>query len=258
MRALRVVGLGADDRTIIVETVSPQPGGRGEQFTLAVDDNLQAALRGELPRLHQIESDQIESGQTEIESENPMRPREIQFRIRSGESVEQVASAAGVPTERIERFAYPVLLERSRMAQLAQQSHPVRTDGPDVRTLSVVVAEVFRQRGHDPETMSWDSWRDENGKWIVQLRWRTGRSENRAHWTFHPGAHGGTVTALDDQATELIDPRPATPLRTVPSVPEGHPQPIPDPPVPSKHPRKSRAPMPSWEDVLLGVRSPRA
>jgi hypothetical protein len=260
MRALRVVGLGADDRTIIVETVSPQPSGRGEQFTLAVDDNLRAALRGELPRLRQTESGQTESGQTEsgqteIESENPMRPREIQSRIRSGESVEQLASAAGVPTERIERFAYPVLLERSRMVQLAQQSHPVRTDGPDVRTLNVVVAEVFRQRGHDLGTMSWDSWRGENGKWIVQLRWRAGRSENRAHWTFHPGAHGGTVTALDDQATDLIDPQPATPLRTVPSGPEDHPQPVPDPP---DRPRKSRAAMPSWEDVLLGVRSPRA
>lgn len=208
MRALRVVGLGIDGRTVILETVAQRSGERRERFTLPADEGLHAAVRGDLPRL----------GQIEIELENQMRPREIQARIRAGASVEQVATAAGVPTQRIERFAYPVLLERSRTAELARQAHPVRSDGPDVRTLEDVVAETFSQRGHDFDAVSWDSWRGENGKWVVQLRWRAGRSDNRAHWTFHPGAHGGTVTAIDDHATDLIDPQAATPLRTVPSV----------------------------------------
>ena len=139
MRALRVAGLGIDGRTVILETVPQRPGERREQFTLPADDTLQAAVRGDLPRLDQVE----------IELENQMRPREIQARIRAGASVEQLAAAAGAPSERIERFAYPVLLERSRIAQLAQRAHPVRTDGPDVRTLEEVVTETFRQRGHD-------------------------------------------------------------------------------------------------------------
>jgi Protein of unknown function (DUF3071) len=246
MRALRVVGLGADDRTIILEAVTHQPGARREQFTLAVDDNLHAAVRGDLPHLAEIE----------VEVENQMRPREIQSRIRAGASVEQVATAAGMPSERIERFAYPVLLERSRMAQLAQQAHPVRADGPDVRTLEAVVTETFRERGHDSSAVSWDAWRGEDGKWILQLRWRAGRSENRAHWTFHPGAHGGTVTAVDDHATELIDPQPTAPLRTVPAVSED--AATPHPPRPPRSTGKNRAAIPSWEDVLLGVRSPHA
>ncbi|MGH3692617.1 MAG: septation protein SepH [Pseudonocardiaceae bacterium] len=245
MRALRVVGLGADDRTIILETSAAQPGAQREQFTLTVDDSLHAAVRGELPRVAQIEL------------ENEMRPREIQARIRAGASVEQLA-AAGVPRERIERFAYPVLLERSRQAQLARQAHPVRSDGPDVHTLDAVVAETFRSRGHDLGAVAWDAWRGEDGKWIVQLRWRAGRSENRAHWTLHPGAHGGTVTALDDHATDLIDPRPTAPLRTVPPTPDAPADDAPPPPRAPERNRKTRAPIPSWEDVLLGVRSPRA
>jgi hypothetical protein len=208
MRALRVVGLGIDGRTVILETVAQRSGERRERFTLPADEGLHAAVRGDLPRL----------GQIEIELESQMRPREIQARIRAGASVDQVATAAGVPTQRIERFAYPVLLERSRTAQLAQQAHPVRSDGPDVRTLEQVVTETFGSRGHDYETAAWDSWRGDNGKWIVQLRWRAGRSDNKAHWTFHPGAHGGTVTALDDHATDLIDPQTAAQLRTVPPV----------------------------------------
>ncbi|HEU0087230.1 MAG TPA: septation protein SepH [Pseudonocardiaceae bacterium] len=331
MRALRVVGLGIDGRTVILETVEQRSGERRERFTLPADEGLHAAVRGDLPRL----------GQIEIELESQMRPREIQARIRAGASVEQVAAAAGVPTQKVERFAYPVLLERSRTAQLAQQAHPVRADGPDVRTLEEVVSETFAKRGHDYEAVTWDSWRGENGKWVVQLRWRAGRSDIKAHWTFHPGAHGGTVTAIDDHATDLIDPQPAAQLRPVAPVtplpgstpgvpcweppyreqspapsqrpahpdspaevpgaeeqrsaravpddgpayhparpserpaerptaerppterpPEQHQQPASQPPPAAQPPaakrgRKDRPIVPSWEDVLLGVRSPR-
>jgi hypothetical protein len=245
MRALRIAGLGADGCTIILETSD-----RRDRFTLVVDDTLHEAVRGDLPRLDP----------TEIDPPSEMRPREIQDRVRAGASVEQLATAAGVSTERIERFAYPVLLERSRMAQLAQQAHPVRADGPDVRTLEQVVTETFRRRGHDLSAVTWDSWRGDDGKWAVQLRWRAGRSENRAQWTLHPGAHGGTVTAVDDHATDLIDPQPAAQLRTVTPVTAEAPPAlaVPDdaPVHPPKRPRKNRAAIPSWEDVLLGVRSP--
>jgi hypothetical protein len=245
MRALRIAGLGADGCTIILETSD-----RRDRFTLVVDDTLHEAVRGDLPRLDP----------TEIDPPSEMRPREIQDRVRAGASVEQLATAAGVSTERIERFAYPVLLERSRMAQLAQQAHPVRADGPDVRTLEQVVTETFRRRGHNLSAVTWDSWRGDDGKWAVQLRWRAGRSENRAQWTLHPGAHGGTVTAVDDHATDLIDPQPAAQLRTVTPVTAEAPPAlaVPDdaPVHPPKRPRKNRAAIPSWEDVLLGVRSP--
>ncbi len=251
MRALRIAGLGTDGRTIILETMPRRPGERRDQFTLVVDDTLHAALRGDLPRLDPTESD----------PGSEMRPREIQARVRAGASVEQLAAASsGVSSERIERFAYPVLLERSRMAQLAAQAHPVRSDGPDVRTLEQVVTDTFRRRGHDLSAVTWDSWRGEDGRWAVALRWRAGRSENRAQWTFHPGAHGGTVTAIDDHATDLIDPQPAAQLRTVVPVTDEAPQAlaVPDdsPAHPPKRPRKTRATIPSWEDVLLGVRSP--
>jgi len=297
MRELRVVGLGTDGRSVILETVPSRSGEQRERFSVPADEALHAAVRGDLPRL----------GQIEIELESQMRPREIQARIRAGASVDQVATTAGVPAARIERFAYPVLLERSRTAGLAQLAHPVRSDGPDVRTLDDVVAETFTRRGHDYATVTWDSWRGESGKWVVQARWRAGRSDNRAHWTFHPGAHGGTVTALDDHAVDLIDPDSGKPLRTVPAtVAEEPPAPAPvDPTAPpntegsptehaesveeerplavpddgmgyrgphrsdrpaepensqgdkSKRGRKNHPIVPSWEDVLLGVRSPR-
>lgn len=205
MRALRVVGLADGGKTVICEDPA-----RGERFTLPADERLRAAARGDLTRL----------GQIEIELESQMRPREIQARIRAGESVEQVAEAAGIPAQKVERFAYPVLLERSRTADLAQRAHPVREDGPDVQTLGEAVVHAFTLRGQDYAAAAWDSWRGEDGKWIVQLGWQAGRSYNRAHWSFHPGARGGTVTPLDEHARDLLDPQPNRPLRTVRPVTE--------------------------------------
>jgi hypothetical protein len=74
------------------------------------------------------------------------------------------------------------------------------------------------------------------------------------------GRHWGTVTAIDDAASELIDPdfeRPLRPLARVahvefdeaaePAVTTPHEQPV--------HSRRGKPVIPAWEDVLLGVRS---
>jgi hypothetical protein len=199
MRALRVVGITEGGDVVLEDP------GRRERFTVPADEQLRAAARGDLTRL----------GQIAIELESQLRPREIQARIRAGASVEQVAAAAGVPVQKIERFAYPVLLERSRTADVAQRAHPVRADGPDVRTLGDVVAHTFGLRGQEYAEAEWDSWKGEDGRWVVVLSWRAGRSDNRAHWTFQPGAHGGTVTALDEPASDLVEGLPLRPLRPV-------------------------------------------
>ncbi len=202
MRALRVVGIteGGGELSVVLEDPARQ-----ERFTVPADEQLRAAARGDLTRL----------GQIAIELESQLRPREIQARIRAGASVDQVAAAAGVPAQKIERFAYPVLLERSRTAEVAQRAHPIRADGPDSRMLADVVAHTFGLRGQEYPSAEWDSWKGDDGRWVVALSWRAGRSDNRALWTFQPGAHGGTVTAIDEHAHDLVEGLPARPLRTV-------------------------------------------
>ena len=193
MRELKVVGLDVDGKRIICETDDP-----GEKFILRPDDRLHAAVRG----------DRSGASQTQIDAEVPtvLRPKDIQARIRAGASIEQVAASAGVDVARVERFAHPVLLERSRAAELATASHPVLADGPAVLTLLETVTTALIARGLDPDATNWDAWRNEDGRWTVQLSWKAGLSDNVAHFRFTPGAHGGTVTAFDDAACELIDP----------------------------------------------------
>ena len=103
MRELRVVGVDAGGSRVICQDVES-----GEKFTIAADERLRAAARGDLSRL----------GQIEIEMTSSLRPREIQSRIRAGATVAEVAAIAGVSTDKIERFAHPVLLERSRAGRL--------------------------------------------------------------------------------------------------------------------------------------------
>src|SRR6202040_3813444 len=251
MRELTVVGLDVDGKHIICESKKP-----GERFLLPADDRLRSAVRGEAARSRQSETD--------IEVASVLSPKEIQARIRAGASVEQVAEAAGVDIERVYRFAHPVLLERSRAAELATAAHPVLADGPAVLTLLETVTSSLLARGLNPDNTTWDAWRNEDGRWTVQLGWKAGRSDNLAHFRFCPGAHGGTVTAVDDTASELIDPSFDRPLRPVAPVAqldfdEPAPAPVESPtPEPKTEPTRSRRgkpPGPAWENVLLGVRS---
>jgi hypothetical protein len=195
MRELRVVGLGEDTATVVLEDPI-----RHERFVVPSDERLRAAARGDVRRL----------GQMEIETTSPLRPRDIQARIRGGESVADVAAGAGVPTARVERFAYPVLLERSRVAEMAGRGHPAGEDGmPDARTLLEILTATFTGRGQDLGDGSWDAWKGEDGCWIVSLAWQTGHSDHLAHWTFTPGTSGGAVAPRDEPARDLLGLAPA-------------------------------------------------
>ena len=80
-----------------------------------------------------------------------LTPREIQARIRGGESIEDLACSSGMSQGKIEPFAHPILAERERMTTVARQSHPVRQDGPSTLTLDDVLATAFTARGTTPD-----------------------------------------------------------------------------------------------------------
>ncbi|KJX74761.1 septation protein SepH [Mycobacterium lepromatosis] len=247
MRELKVVGLDPDSKTILCEDDIS-----GERFKLPADDRLRAAMRGDATLLDQPQLD--------IQVTNMLSPKEIQARIRAGASVEQVAMASGSDIARIRRFAHPVLLERSRAAELATAAHPILADGPAVMTLLETVSAALVTRGLEPDKLSWDAWRNKDGRWTVQLTWQAGRSDNLAYFCFTPGAHGGTATASDDAASELIDPDFNRPLRSL--APVAHldfvESSTPGTVAPNDqrvNSRRGKPAIPAWEDVLLGVRS---
>ena len=257
MREITLIGLDVDGKHIICEGGQPS-----DKFLIRLDDRLRAAVRGDRVGLLQQKRDN--------EVKGVLRPKDIQSRIRAGASVEEVAESSGMELSKVERFAHPVLLERQRAAELATAAHPILADGPAVETLLETIASALSERGLSTEATTWDAWRTDDGRWTVRMSWTAGLSENFAHFRFTPGAHGGTVTAIDEAASELIDPefeRPLRPVATVAQLEFDQPEPTPTPPPApaasaTPHPQpatpkrgKRKPEVPAWEDVLLGVRT---
>ncbi len=219
MRALKLLGLSEDGAGLVCEEPAT-----GERFVVPSEDRVLVALRENLLADHRRATgdDRPVTPAPAVHRrtptrENPMepqlRPRDIQARIRAGATLEAVAADAGCEPSRIERFAFPVLMERSMIADRGRQARPVVDGTPVKDTVEKLVRITLAERGQ-AATMSWDAYRTEAGAWILLLTWTAGRSENTARWTYHHSAGGGTVTALDDAAAEVMDPAPR-PLRTV-------------------------------------------
>jgi hypothetical protein len=117
--------------------------------------------------------------------ESALSPREIQTRIRAGESVEDVARHAGVDRDRVERFAAPVIAEREHVAGLAMMSSARRRGETSAhRTLQGALNERLRQRGLGADTVTWDSYRLDDGRWSVTADYRSGETARQAVFYF--------------------------------------------------------------------------
>jgi hypothetical protein len=192
MRDLRLVGVSEDRHHVVLADDAT-----GEEFRVAADESLRAALRGDRARL----------GQLETQMDSALRPRDIQARIRAGASPEEVADAAQLPLERVMGYAVPVLAEREHIVDRARTASVRRkhTAGP-TRALGDTVTAQLVAIGASPETAAWDSWRRDDGRWVVTVA--PGRDEATAHYVFDPA--GRYVVADDDAARRLIADEPPT------------------------------------------------
>lgn len=188
MAHLTLAGLSKDGKRLLLVS------DKGVEFTLDVDDRLRAALRGDHARL----------GQLEIKMDSALRPRDIQARIRSGETPESVAQAAHTTVEAIMPFAAPVLAERQHVAERAQRSSVRRSGGQPggARTLGEAVSGHLRGLNIDPDTVEWDSARREDGRWTLTATYTAGSRSGDARFTFD--APGNYVVADNDDATWLV------------------------------------------------------
>ena len=194
MAHLRLAGTTEDGRLLLVDDA-------GGEHTLTVDGRLRSAVRGDTSRL----------GQLEIPMDSSLRPRDIQARIRAGESAESVADAAGTSVDKIMGFAGPVLAEREHVAQRAQSSslrRPRTESSAASRTLGDAVATHLRAHNVDPASLTWDAWRREDGRWTLTATFSTQRREGVASFSYDmPGSY---VTLDDDDARwltgELVEP----------------------------------------------------
>jgi len=200
MQELRFVAVSEDGQYAVLGVP-----GRSARFTLPIDERLRAVALGQTSRLAQYE----------IEVESPLRPKEIQARIRAGETVEEIADAAGIAIERVRWFEGPVLAERAYMADQAQKASVRRqgdaTPGPQ---LGEIVAERMKAFGAEPDDAQWDAKKRGDGSWLVQLIFISAGRLHAAEWIFDPRRRH--VLPADDNAARMSlpgsePPQPAAP-----------------------------------------------
>ncbi|WP_337063356.1 septation protein SepH [Kineococcus sp. G2] len=189
MQDLRLVGVHDDGEHVVLA------GADGARYRLRVDEALRAAVRRDRARL----------GQLQIQLESQLRPRDIQARIRAGESAEEIAESGGLPLDRVRRYEGPVLAERAHVVGLARGTAYGRSGGNG--TLDELVVSRLSARAVDLEGTRWDAWRQEDGDWTVQVEFVAGGRGRVARWSFDPGSRA--LTATDDEARWLSEEEPA-------------------------------------------------
>jgi hypothetical protein len=181
--------------------------GEGRDFTLEITPLLRAALsaptqsapaHGGTPR--RSETKKMTSS---------LRPRDIQNRIRSGESPESVAELAGTTVEAIMPYVAPVVAEREHVAATAQRASLRRGPGeppttpPLNRRLADAVEGHLRSIGADPESdVVWDAYRRETGRWVLTGTYDTPAGSGSARFLFD--APGNYALTDNDDARWLI------------------------------------------------------
>lgn len=203
--ALTLTGASPDRRRLLL--VDDQ----GAEFTLDITPDLRAAVRGETTRV----------GPLETKMSSSIRPREIQTRIRAGESAETVATAAGTTVDAIMPYVAPVLAEREHVAERALKASLRRApgEGPAAPTQSRVlgdaVAAHLRSVGADPSAdVVWDAYRRETGRWVLTGTYLSAGRNGTARFTYD--APGNYALTDNDDARWLVGevlPEPAAPAR---------------------------------------------
>jgi len=185
MRPVRFVALAEDGQSLILTDEV------GRMLSLTLDESVLSALRHK----HDI------GGKLAFDVEASLTPRDIQARIRAGDSVAEVARVANVPVEKVLRFAGPVLQERAAIVQFAHRNCSTSTPGENFGELSAI---RLTEHGVDPQSVNWDSHRRDNGAWRIRASWQSGRATAHAVWDLDKSRM--RVKPIDDMAHFLCDP----------------------------------------------------
>ncbi|SHH26071.1 Protein of unknown function [Jatrophihabitans endophyticus] len=211
MRQLRLVHLADDTGDLVLESAD-----RLERFALVVDEPLRAAVHRALTASGPTAALPATAPRPTTPPPTPAAdvqivPREIQVRVRAGESPQELADSLGVPVERVMRFASPVMDERLRITDEARRARARRTGSDtEVAPFGETVDARFGAHGIVATDVSWDSRRRDDGDWVVSADWAGGEGRHGAEWLFHRSSR--SVTPLDDTATDLLSDRPIRPI----------------------------------------------
>lgn len=166
----------------------------GGEYTLRISDTLRATVNQ--PRLTSVP----------VSDENSvMSVKEIQRRLRTGETMDSIAREGNITVDKVERFAGPILQERLFIIDQVHSLSPRRDGkdtGRDALTFLEIVSAKLAPRGVDVESLDWNTWRLEDGTWTIELHYPNRDGLGAAQFSFD--THRRAIAPLDDNAAWMM------------------------------------------------------
>ena len=235
---------------------------QGGEFTVRISDTLRATVNQ--PRLTSV----VSPDDSEV-----MSVREIQRRLRAGETMDAIARDGRVSVDKVERFAGPILQERVYILDQAFLVVLRKESAREQETFLELVTARLAPRGIDSDSLSWNSWRLDDGTWTIDLSYPNRDGQGNATWNFDLNRR--LIVATNENARWMLGQEPATRPHTPglvhsePTHPSRIVDSIPEPEQPRETPRlvairdtpreedkaegiTGRAKVPSWDEIMFG------
>jgi hypothetical protein len=183
----------------------------GNQYNLRISDTLRANVNQ--PRLSAV---------INVDEVITTTVKEVQARLRSGETIDSISRTTDWSVEKIENYAGPILQERAFIISQALVTQ-IRRE-PHAPYLETAVANQLSPRGVDMNTIEWNTFRLPNGDWNLILYYpiRDGAPseiKGEAVWLFNLGRRA--LTAYDDGARWIGgEVKVKQPVQTYGSIPQ--------------------------------------
>ena len=175
----------------------------GNEHTLRISDTLRATVNQ--PRLTSVP----------VGDENEvMSVKEIQRRLRAGETMEVIARDGNISVDKVERFSGPILQERLFIIDQVHGLTPRREGKETVKdapTFLDIVISKLAPRGVDIDAIDWNTWRLEDGTWTIELHYPNRDGVGSAQFSFD--THRRSITPLDDNSAWMTGE--AAPVRRI-------------------------------------------
>ena len=255
MSELRVNGRSEDGTHLLLTDQDEN------QFTLRISDNLRATINQ--PRLASVPT----------ENEPTISIKELQARLRAGAAIDDLAREANWSYEKVERFAGPILQERSYILSVAYGTVTKNAGSRDAQTFLEVVTAKLAANGVSADALQWNTHRRDDGKWVIRLSYPTvnnfGDGHGDAVWFFDMAKR--LIVSEDEGASWIMGESVAAVRTPEPEINHGLVYSNPAPTVQintAPTPRlsvirenedaedgvKKRASVPSWDEIMFGTK----
>jgi hypothetical protein len=165
MRELRLVGV--EDGAVTLEALD------GEKLKLPIDEQVRAAVR---------------NAAINATSSLALSPREIQDRIRSGETIADIVASSGVNEDFVTKFAQPVMDELAHVIASALAIRITIAGDRFNDPTQVEFGDLIQERlsANSAQDITWSSRRIAGGTWQLECNYTIANHRAQSVWLYEP------------------------------------------------------------------------